>query len=333
MQKKTKFNSPIDINSFDFFKKSAIEFENYINCLKDCEGKPILKSPRKTGFLGLIICLQNVFELFKIISELGQEYLLTYKLSQDFLETFFSCVRSRGGFNNNPNAKQFETTYKRLLIRHEISNTYASNCLADGVEILTVSSKNKYLKDTVVDYDNIHCNSSSIDHDYISSFWSLTPFVENVVVYISGYIVQKMLKDKTLCNICATQLSTPEQHSLLINLKNRGKLVTPSPEVCRICLKAETIFRENLHIIFVKKNIKQYLITKIFASLYMPFNSNLMDEHILQQDIFDNHRSQLAKYIIEIFLNIRFYHETKTRNQKEENIRQKYTKLVLFKNQ
>ena len=44
---------------------------------------------------------------------------LTYKLSQDHLELFFSAVRAAGGFNN-PTAQQFMAAYKRLLLRSTI---------------------------------------------------------------------------------------------------------------------------------------------------------------------------------------------------------------------
>lgn len=40
-------------------------------------------------------------------------YFLTYKISQDHIEMFFSAIRSKGGYNNNPTAKQFEDAYKR----------------------------------------------------------------------------------------------------------------------------------------------------------------------------------------------------------------------------
>ena len=45
---------------------------------------------------------------------------LTYKLSQDHLELFFSAVRAAGGFNNNPTPQQFMAAYKRLLFRDTI---------------------------------------------------------------------------------------------------------------------------------------------------------------------------------------------------------------------
>lgn len=54
-----------------------------------------------------------MFPLYDKLKTLRMKYLLTYKLSQDYLETFFSAI-SRGGFNNNPNVFQLKSAYKRL---------------------------------------------------------------------------------------------------------------------------------------------------------------------------------------------------------------------------
>jgi hypothetical protein len=35
------------------------------------------------------------------------KYLLTYKMSHDHLELFFSAVQACGGWNNNPTTRQF----------------------------------------------------------------------------------------------------------------------------------------------------------------------------------------------------------------------------------
>jgi len=35
-------------------------------------------------------------------------FLLTYKLSQEYLEIFFAAIRSKEDFNNNPTAAQLE---------------------------------------------------------------------------------------------------------------------------------------------------------------------------------------------------------------------------------
>jgi hypothetical protein len=70
--------------------------------------------------------MRNIFCLYEEYNCQGLDYLLTFKLSQDFLETFFCAVRARGDFNNNPNVLQFQSAYKRLLIRHEIREFYIS---------------------------------------------------------------------------------------------------------------------------------------------------------------------------------------------------------------
>jgi len=44
-----------------------------------------------------------------------KQFLLTYKLSQDHLELFFSAVRQFGGWNNNPSAIQFSNDFRSLL--------------------------------------------------------------------------------------------------------------------------------------------------------------------------------------------------------------------------
>jgi hypothetical protein len=117
---KRKFDTPLTEDNYQILKEYADNFISYIESLKCAEGKSILKSNKKTGFLGLILCLKNMFKLFDALKPHGLTYLLTYKLSQDYLEKFFSAIRSREGFNNNPNALQFKSAYKRLLVRHEI---------------------------------------------------------------------------------------------------------------------------------------------------------------------------------------------------------------------
>ena len=44
------------------------------------------------------------------------DYLLTYKYSQDHLELLFSCIRSRGGRNNNPNCLQLKYALQKMEI-------------------------------------------------------------------------------------------------------------------------------------------------------------------------------------------------------------------------
>lgn len=162
---------PLSDSTFTELKQYAENIIEYIKNIEDCEHQSILKSNRKTGFIGLIICLQNIFELFLVLKKKGLEYLLTYKLNQDHMETFFSAIRSRGGFNNNPSAKHFESSYKRLLVRHEVKAAETGNCMINDIQILFVSSANK--KDTLFTEDENMQITSSVDvlfdHDYSST--------------------------------------------------------------------------------------------------------------------------------------------------------------------
>ncbi|TGZ45601.1 THAP domain-containing protein 9 [Temnothorax longispinosus] len=88
-------------------------YKTFISTLKD-GNKPIFESKRRMGFFGIMSALENVaiFDKWSTSETAPLEYLLTYKLSQDHVELFFSAIRSRGGHNNNPTAKQFESAFK-----------------------------------------------------------------------------------------------------------------------------------------------------------------------------------------------------------------------------
>lgn len=131
--KPSNCNLPITDENVEHLKECAHNIISYIKEITDHKLQPILESKRKIGFLGFITCLTNIFDLFALLKEKGLKYMLTYKLSQDHLETFFSALRSRGGFNNNPSAKQFEYSYKRLLIHHQITAAESGNCLINDV--------------------------------------------------------------------------------------------------------------------------------------------------------------------------------------------------------
>lgn len=65
---------------------------------------------KKTPIYGFIACGRSVMGIHEDLVKQPAapcRYLLTYKLSQDHLELFFSAVRARGGYNNNPNVRQF----------------------------------------------------------------------------------------------------------------------------------------------------------------------------------------------------------------------------------
>lgn len=115
---KVPIKSAINRNNIEEIKSRVMKYENYIKSLYDNE-VPILSSDRGLGFYGLLVSMRSsisIFEKYALENEAPLEYLLTYKLSHDHLELFFSSVRSRGGNNNNPTSDQFESAFKWLLV-------------------------------------------------------------------------------------------------------------------------------------------------------------------------------------------------------------------------
>lgn len=87
------------------------------------------------GLLASCKSVRNVFHDLVEASNATWRYLLTYKLSQDHLEMFFSAVRARGG-SNNPNARQFKAAYQGLLVRHQVKRGNGNYLLRDNTNML-----------------------------------------------------------------------------------------------------------------------------------------------------------------------------------------------------
>lgn len=107
--------------------------------------KKVVESQRQTGFVGAIICIESLKNMYReMVEEKGiKSYISTYRLSQDHLELFFGCIRRHGGHNNNPNVRQFREAYKKILNHLELKSSFTGNCIPlDNFDILTTSSVN-----------------------------------------------------------------------------------------------------------------------------------------------------------------------------------------------
>lgn len=73
----------------------------YICKLSIADRQFVIKSNRKTGFVDLIVSLKSTLNLYNkfITVQSLLLYLPLYKISQDYLELFFSSVRSKGRWN------------------------------------------------------------------------------------------------------------------------------------------------------------------------------------------------------------------------------------------
>lgn len=333
-------------------KESAVgvlqKAEKMLMELKDDKGKLLHSGRRKTcviGFVASCISVRNIFHDLVEKPNSQCRYLLTYKLSQDHLELFFSAVRARGGFNNNPTAQQFTAAYKRLLVKQQVKAT--GNCLLlDNTNILEAEPESEQPDDymeatsasanTARRYELEPVESEDLDHHYIPNVDCLSEFKENAIGYIAGYVVKK-IKEKLKCVECNAALTSETAVQPLVMLKDRGGLQKPSKGIVAVCTESERCFQR---ILFQNKGqlprgkgttsaiVYQVLKRSVGGSIGTWFPGLL--DHMFETTIEDNHLHKLVKMACSMYCKIRMHHLAKRETEKiaAAPIRHKLTKLI-----
>ncbi|CAG4987354.1 unnamed protein product [Colias eurytheme] len=316
--------------------------EKYIRNLRFADSTLVLKSRRKTGFLGFIICIRSIRHIYDLhVSPKSDfEYLTTYKISQDHLELFFGAIRAKGGFNNNPSVRQFISAYKRLLVHAQFKSDGKGNCLSlSEINILTSSSSNRYISNINISTDrqkmndNIHITQQVEfeDHDYFYDPSRLTEFAETIIEYIAGFVVRK-IKKVLYCQICLDSLEKCSGNNTLTIIKNKGGLLFASQDVIKVCKTVERIIKQYLSIGLKQIGLPQYMLTIISKTL---LNCDRLFGDLVQHSInqWNRHRILLIKAIAEQYLKLRIHYMTKQLIQPEERVRNFLNKTILFKGQ
>jgi len=152
---------------------------------------------------------------------------LTYKCSQDHLELFFSCIRRRGGWNDNPNVLQFKWALRQLMFGNNVCASINANCIGDTTETDSIlqfrqSKRNTYNYDT-------YQNSQELEAllNIVNSI-NLSYIQENILYYISGTIIRTLLKE-IHCQHCVNILiekNAPCNHNYTVNIKKYNSFTT-----------------------------------------------------------------------------------------------------------
>jgi len=349
-QRQHGFKKPISCNNYFEIIQKVDECSQYIKSLFiDEPRQSILNFKFKTGFLGWLINIQSMQQMYKFLC-IDNEYLKyipMYKISQDHLELIFGNIRSCGGYNNNPTVRQFKSAFKKLIIHTEIKEGNTGNCIPlEEIYILNISSNLKQSKNPV-NIINETANENSqkwfsdlddtayIDHDYCLEIpLSFTEYKNEVITYLAGYIARKLMK--TLhCVECVGALieqnADTKNNYNLINIKNRGSLIYPSKDLVYISKKIENTIRHylcenetlsnfNMNT-FVCKVMEELIHINIFPEL---------KEHVNDQSFSSNHVNHLLRIIIESYTKTRLAHYIQNVRISD---RHKLNKLILFRGQ
>ena len=209
--------APMSANNKDEWSRFFYMAYNYILGLKNQSGTKIIKTKRKTGFIGFLVGIKSFQGIFHDLVEIPNaplNYILTYKYSQDHLELFFGAVRSAGGSNNNPTAPQFINIYRRLLLRSSIQGGKGNVTPRDSTKILhlmndicKVDGKKMTTSEagTLRNYEEELEEISLInDADYNDALEvdQLSEFKTQIISYIAGYVVKMTIKQIACVDCC-----------------------------------------------------------------------------------------------------------------------------------
>lgn len=324
-----------------------LEAKDYIFQLKDKFGNPIIKSKRKTGFLGFIVCIESALSMYDhfVGVTLPLKYIPFYKISQDHVERLFGYIRSRGGHNNNPTCQQFMGSFKRILIHNELHETNTGNSQILS-KTLVFNIKKRYSNETeeinsstpewrsIEEEERVRISSHSTDDDQlVIDDVNCTDIAFNITEYVAGYVVRS-LRNKIICEECINLLSQSEiRVTSLICSKNRGGLIQPSCDVHKICLICEKVLKNYLKTekYSTKKNIHEKLTHRVLQDC-VGMNLFHGSHHILEEDPESSHFVPLVKAVCKKYFNLRFRYHAKNFNDNVHvnKVRNKLCKTITF---
>ena len=256
--------APLSLSNKHIWEPFIDEAAKYIRSLTVENGKSILKTQRKTGFIGFLLGIESIKGIFhEYVSSPGAplSYFPTYKASQDHLELFFAATRAGGGFNNNPTARVFIAIYKRLLLRSSIGGG-KGNCIpqdnttllhvfdeicVDNSKVITISDVAIRKKYDLDDKEDPQVEDEFSDVPNITG--KVSEFQGAIIPYIAGH-VGRSVEREVGCDVCCGSLGSTKHttDSSFIRLKDKGGLFKPSKDVIKICEETEVRFLRMLKI-------------------------------------------------------------------------------------
>lgn len=156
----------------------------------------IVQSACKTGFVGFMICIESLKYLYSTLVETGSlKYISMHRLSQDHLELFFGIIRRQGGYNNNPNVRQFQGIYRKALRHLELRSSFSGNCIPlDNFPLLTCTSAVENINRTV---DRNAQDLESFEDFDLADIYNSKSFEKHKVTHGGSYIRVRDIKKKS----------------------------------------------------------------------------------------------------------------------------------------
>ncbi|KAJ8047188.1 DNA transposase THAP9 [Holothuria leucospilota] len=255
------YNQPMRLTNLTGRKKWLMETKEYLGELKDATGQSLTKCRRKTAWVGFMMTIESVTEICHNLLTNSQpaHYVCTFKMSQDHLESFFSRIRRRGGWNNNPNCLQFKWALRAILQKNSACHPRVLTSLLMSQRMPCLFKENQPLFVMSMKANLLHKPSEFHDH---------------ILHYIAGY-VSKHVMEHCKCTKCCIALHNQNAHdgvndhsycadgthACFTKRKDRGGLRKARDDVFKIVKTTDNVFR------WVPLGITyQYFNSKLFHS-------------------------------------------------------------------
>lgn len=213
------FKSALNPENANLIFQKFAEMDTYIRRLK-FNRKFCIESRRKTGFIGFLVNMISIRMIYEdLVAKNVLEYLPTFYLSQDLLESMFGRIRALLGSNDNPTAQQIKACIRKLLFFNEVCSSEFSNC-EDNLDILTVSSNKS---SPSVEIGTIHvelntavCDIFSMDDEEDSMpnssyLQNISSNEDTTIAYLAGSIEIQFQSNPWKCSICQSIFTDNEK--------------------------------------------------------------------------------------------------------------------------
>jgi hypothetical protein len=352
LNSKSKFGkgacAPISPENIAEVKAIFQDFKDFVLKLKTPSGIPLHESPRKTFVIGFLATFYSIIEMSTDLFQNSFEFILTFRFSQDHIETLFSKIRRMGGFCINPTVPHFKSSLKRLLCQQEITASRAANALdcdsSSSVFRLSWSKRNS----PILQPDEPSAPDTSDLLAFIDRHSSITPLAENVLSYIAGYIVRSM-QGTVVCNLCLDNLLASQdslnarlRNNELTRIKDRGGLTKASQGVLRVLIRCEAILRQTVMADPCKymklRNVRYLLVSLAMKSIHEERPIETFTHNCPPEINQLPHSLILSKEIASKFFDIRLKHFNAEYNREivkkgRGSDRSRLHRLIIFKHE
>ncbi|KAH7967065.1 hypothetical protein HPB49_022146 [Dermacentor silvarum] len=209
----TGFKAPLRPSTLAFQRETMEATSLELMQLRLANERLVTQDGRRMSVIALAFTLKSVSQLAEKLLDADMcKYICTRNLNQDPLEMYFSCIRQRGGWNNNPSAVQFRHAYRQTIVNAAVLGSKNANVTAQTEGICLSRSQGQPSSDLGDIYEEQSATlvDALLEHDY----FALSEYASEVVRYIGGFVVRATSKHLH-CAECAAMLTNDTVTSLL----------------------------------------------------------------------------------------------------------------------